>query len=204
MVILRRRDTLIFIDFIKQHIKIVAIVLIAIFAAIGLYLGVSHIMTPQKEDTSKKPHSIETKTTQKLSTSIQYVPKALVQNESGAWVQEDTDVELNQAKPQVSVKVNGKTTKFDLQSNETQKFQNGKLQVDQTNTINFDVKVPDRHELNVYGYAKASSSGSQPQSGIGVEKHNGRFHYGVEKDLTGSDKDTRAFARYDLVKLYTN
>lgn len=192
------------IEFLKQHIKIVAIVMIAIFAAIGLYFLVSGMITPKGEDTSKKTHSIETKTTQKLSTSIQYVPKAMVQNESGAWVQEDTDVELNQAKPQVSVKVNGKTTKFDLQSNETQKFQNGKLQVDQTNTINFDVKVPDRHELNVYGYVKASSSGSQPQSGIGVEKHNGRFHYGVEKGLTGDTKDTKAFARYDIVKLYTN
>ena len=195
---------MIFIEFIKQHIKLVAIVLIVIITSIGLYFLVSGMITPKEEDTSKKPHSIETKTTQKLSTSIQYVPKAMVQNDSGAWVQEDTDVELNQAKPQVSVKVNGKTTKFDLQSNETQKFQNGKLQVDQTNTINFDVKVPDRHELNVYGYVKVSSSGSQPQAGIGVEKHNGRFHYGVEKDLTGSNKDTKAFARYDIVKLYTN
>lgn len=45
--------------------------------------------------------------------------------------QETTDVEINNQEPKVSVKVDGQTTAFSLRKGETQKFQNGKLVVDQ-------------------------------------------------------------------------
>ena len=96
-------------------------------------------LTPGKEIVTEKTH-----------TDIQYVPKTRYVDTKGDTVQEDTDVELNDAPEQVTVKVNGKETKFNTLSNETQKFENGKLQVDRSNQISFDIKTPDIPRVEKY------------------------------------------------------
>lgn len=63
-------------------------------------------------------------------TQIQYVEK-----ES----KHDADVQITKEKPQVVVDYNGQQTKFDTLDNETQKFDKGKLQVDQTSKVTLDV-----------------------------------------------------------------
>lgn len=63
-------------------------------------------------------------------TQIQYVEKETAQ---------DADVQITKEKPQVVVDYNGQQTKFETLDNETQKFDKGKLQVDQTSKVTLDV-----------------------------------------------------------------
>ena len=63
-------------------------------------------------------------------TQIQYVEKE---------TPKDADVQITKEKPQVVVDYNGEQTKFDTLDNETQKFDKGKLQVDQTSKVTLDV-----------------------------------------------------------------
>ena len=63
-------------------------------------------------------------------TQIQYVEKETSQ---------DADVQITKEPPQVVVDYNGQQTKFDTLDNETQKFDKGKLQVDQTSKVTLDV-----------------------------------------------------------------
>lgn len=63
-------------------------------------------------------------------TQIQYVEKE---------TPKDADVQITKEPPQVVVDYNGQQTKFDTLDNETQKFDKGKLQVDQTSKVTLDV-----------------------------------------------------------------
>ena len=95
-------------------------------------------LTPGKEIVTEKTH-----------TDIQYVPKTRYVDTKGNTVQEDTDVELNDTPEQVTVKVNGKETKFNTLSNETQKFENGKFK-------NKDIIT--KHPNIVFGLIKGKKS----------------------------------------------
>ena len=63
-------------------------------------------------------------------TEIQYVEKQTPQ---------DADVQITKPAPEVVVDYNGQQTKFQTLDNETQKFDKGKLQVDQTSKVTLDV-----------------------------------------------------------------
>lgn len=63
-------------------------------------------------------------------TQIQYVEKE---------TPHDADVQITKEPPQVVVDYNGEQTKFDTLDNETQKFDKGKLQVDQTSKVTLDI-----------------------------------------------------------------
>ncbi len=64
--------------------------------------------------------------------------------------------------------------KFDLQQMKHQKFENGKVVVDQRSTVEFDVKVPDEHELNVCSLRKISKL--QVNFIVSVDKQNGKYY----------------------------
>ena len=63
-------------------------------------------------------------------TQIQYVEKK---------DNHDADVQITKPAPEVVVDYNGQQTKFQTLDNETQKFDKGKLQVDQTSKVTLDV-----------------------------------------------------------------
>lgn len=150
-----------------------------------------------------QPKIMNEKATLNTKTTVGYVPKGkelVYRNNTPTYVQEDTDVEANIDKPQVTVKVNGQKQKFNLQQNETQKFENGKVVLDQKSTIEFDVKVPNRHELNVYGQEEFRAGKLHHQ--VGIDKQNGKLVYGAKYDFT--DKDPIYYIRYNLLKMYTN
>lgn len=63
-------------------------------------------------------------------TQIQYVEKK---------DNHDADVQITKPAPEVVVDYNGQQTKFETLDNETQKFDKGKLQVDQTSKVTLDV-----------------------------------------------------------------
>lgn len=133
--------------------------------------------------------------TQNTKTTVGYVKKEFING-----IKEDTDVEANIEQPKVTVKVNGKKQQFDLKQTETKKFEDGKVVVDQKSEVTFDVKVPDRHELNVYAQEEFRAGKFHHQ--VGVEKENGKFVYGAKYDFV--DKEPFYYARYNLVKMYTN
>lgn len=72
-------------------------------------------------------------------TKVQYVPKE-VDKVTGKV--ESTDVEATLPPPKVTVKVNGKPQEFDLVSSEDQKFDKGKLVLEQVHDLNIQVQVP--------------------------------------------------------------
>ena len=55
---------------------------------------------------------------------------------------EKTDVQVEAARPKVTVSVNGKATQFDALTTETQKFERGKLVITEETQLRLDVKVP--------------------------------------------------------------
>ena len=184
-------------------IKIYIIILIALFALCGAFY-MFHKQTYVEQPTpTSQPQIMNEKATLNTKTTVSYIPKEkelVYVNNVPTYVQEDTDVEANIEKPAVVVKVNGKTQKFDLQENETQKFENGKVVLDQKSTVEFDIKVPERHELNVYGQEEFRAGKFHSQ--VGIDKQNGKLVYGAKYDIT--DKEPVYYVRYNLVKMYTN
>jgi len=184
-------------------IKIYIILIIALFAFCGLFY-IFHRQTHVEQSTpTLQPKIMNEKATVGTKTTVSYVPKErelVYVNNVPTYVKEDTDVEANIEKPAVTVKVNGKKQKFDLQQNETQKFEDGKVVLDQKSTVEFDIKVPERHELNVYGQEEFRAGKFHSQ--VGVDKQNGKLVYGAKYDIT--DKEPVYYVRYNLVKMYTN
>lgn len=128
--------------------------------------------------------------TTKNQTEFVYVPKKH---------EEDADVEATIEQPKVSVKVNGQDHKFDLVQGETQKFENGKLVMNQQSQITFDLNVPDRNELLLSAEAEVNRDGVTPN--VILEKRNGRFHYGASYNV--KDNELSGFVKYDVLRLYT-
>ena len=184
-------------------IKIYIILIIALFAFCGLFY-MFHRQTHVEQSTpTLQPKIMNEKATVGTKTTVSYVPKErelVYVNNVPTYVKEDTDVEANIEKPAVTVKVNGKKQKFDLQQNETQKFEDGKVVLDQKSTVEFDIKVPERHELNVYGQEEFRAGKFHSQ--VGIDKQNGKLVYGAKYDIT--DKEPVYYVRYNLVKMYTN
>lgn len=185
------------------QIKIYLIILIALFAFCGLFY-LTHRQTHVEQSTpTLQPKIMNEKAIIGTQTTVSYVPKQKELryiNNIPTYVKEDTDVEANIEKPAVTVKVNGKTQKFNLQQNETQKFEDGKVVLNQKSTIEFDVKVPERHELNVYGQEEFRAGKFHSQ--VGIDKQNGKLVYGAKYDI--NDKEPIYYVRYNLVKMYTN
>lgn len=185
------------------QIKIYLIILIALFAFCGLFY-LTHRQTHVEQSTpTLQPKIMNEKATLNTKTTVSYVPKQKELryiNNVPTYVKEDTDVEANIEKPAVTVKVNGKTQKFNLQQNETQKFEDGKVVLNQKSTVEFDVKVPERHELNVYGQEEFRAGKFHSQ--VGIDKQNGKLVYGAKYDI--NDKEPVYYVRYNLVKMYTN
>lgn len=106
---------------------------------VGLLLGccIGYFTHPDATTEYVKGDPQITKETvyQKGETEIQYIPKTSAN---------DADVEMSDAPQQVSVMVNGKKTNFNTVAGETQKFEKGKLVVDRTSSIQFDIKAPEQ------------------------------------------------------------
>ena len=187
----------------NAKIKIYIIILIALFALCGLFYIFNKQTHVEQSTPTLQPQIMNEKATLNTKTTVSYVPKErelVYVDNVPTYVKEDTDVEASIEKPAIVVKVNGKKQQFDLQQNETQKFENGKVVLDQKSTVEFDIKVPERHELNVYGQEEFHAGKFHSQ--VGVDKQNGKLVYGAKYDIT--DQEPVYYVRYNLVKMYTN
>ncbi len=185
-------------NFVRTY-KIYLVIAISSIIAIFTFYGAYNIF--HKETIKEQPKTpIQTQiqrvnSSTSTKTTFGYVPKATING-----VKEETDVEAVVEQPKVTVKVNGKDHKFDLKQTETQKFQDGKVVMEQKSEVVFDVKVPKKHELNVYAQEEFRAGKFHTQ--VGVDKQNGKFHYGAKYDF--NDKEPSYYVRYDLVKMTTN
>lgn len=91
------------------------------------------------EKTVTKEIPIEVPVQVKGDTEIVYVEK-----ESP----DDSDVQITNTKPSISVDFNGQKTEFQTLDNETQKFEKGKLKVEQSSSVNLDVTPIVDREVN--------------------------------------------------------
>ena len=112
----------------KEHWKYIVVFVLG--AILGFY--VCHAWFPRTVVETKETVKVETQVEYKDRTQVQYVAK-----ESPA----DSDVQITKEQPKVSVDFNGSKYDFDLVQGEAQKFDKGKLVVDQSSTLNIDVSA---------------------------------------------------------------
>lgn len=193
-------------NYAKTNLRLIVFVIAILGICVALYGGYrmfhrETIVEPPKTPVQTKIATLNS--TQQTKTTLAYIPKEkelVYRDNVPTYVTEDTDVEANIEQPHVTVKVNGKKQQFNLQQNETQKFEDGKVVMNQTSEVTFDIKVPERHELDVYGQEEFRAGKFHSQ--VGIDKKNGKLVYGAKYDIT--DKEPIYYVRYNLVKMYTN
>ena len=120
-------------------------------------------------------------------TQFQYVAKNI---DPATGQKENIDLEANINQPKIGVKVNGKDHEFGLLQGETQKFENGKIVMNQDSTIKFEVEVPTVHQKwRVGAYADWTVGDNHPNAGARVNrqfKHwDGDVYINQDKDVKG-------------------
>lgn len=133
---------------------------------LGLTLGacVTYTWFPKVETVVTQVPVVKTEVEYRDRTEIQYVTK-----ESTG----DADVEITKAQPQVSVKFNGQDYTFGLLQDEQQKFDKGKLVVDQSSTLNIDVSAQVQQQVED-GIRKAfEDRKKEPRYRIGIAAETG-------------------------------
>lgn len=119
--------------------------------AVVFFLGPERVQNHYTERIIEREIPVVNETVKQASqTEIVYVPKTIVSEESvnlatgkSAMLQsqEKTDVELHVNKPAVHVKVNDQLYAFDLLSGESQKFEQGKILLQQDSAIGIELAV---------------------------------------------------------------
>lgn len=175
-------------------LKYLIIVLVVVIGLLGAYIYFNRpgnvIDNPKKD--------INEEVTASTQTEVSYVPKSQIKNPlTGAIEKEKTDVEANISQPVVTAKINGKSTEFKLQQGESQKFENGKVVMNQQSKIELDIKTPEKKEsLNIGPYAKVSS-GNGVSYGVQADYERGKAELSI-----GYDSKEREFvkAKYNIIK----
>ena len=127
--------------------------IIAILAAfivgciVGSYITKNYFPTLNTEVKTVQADPIVTEKVKVVTdTQIAYVPKETIiykdANGNTVTAKEHTDVQLDADKTKVGIKVNGKDYKFNLLQGENQKFENGKVTMTQSSTVDMDIKIP--------------------------------------------------------------
>lgn len=140
---------------------------------LAFFLGWLCVYTfgPRQENTivqnntiREKPVYITGSTTTGNRTEVAYVPKesVTVTNSDGSTriARERTDVELNAAQPNVTLKVNGEQIHIPLLSGESKKFEAGKLVLNQSTAADIKLEIPviDKTRKNAVSYGFNSRS----------------------------------------------
>lgn len=178
----------------NPFLKYVLIFLVLVIALLGAYI---YFNRPSNVE-SKPEKTVQEQVTAKTQTEVSYVPKATIKNPlTGAIEKEKTDVEANIAQPVVTAKINGKDTEFKLQQGESQKFENGKVVMNQSSKIELDIKTPEKKEsLEIGPYVK-TSSGNGVSYGVQADYERGKTELSI-----GYDSKEREFvkAKYNIIK----
>ena len=141
-------------NFIKEHWKyllgMALVVAVLVFGYMEYKESKSTVATPV----------VKTKVTSTDTTAVSYVPKVYPR---------DSDVEITKAPPKVTASFNGTQHTFDAVQGETQKFDKGKLVVDQSSTLTVDVSAQVEKQVE-QGIAKAfKEQAKKPRIKLGIE-----------------------------------
>ena len=156
-------------------------------AGVGSYITYQHFpRTIEKRVDIEKPVVKEVVKVE-TETQIQYVARAI---DPVTGQKENTDLEANINQPKIGAKVNGKDHEFDLLQGETQKFENGKILMNQESTIKFDVEVPTVHQKwRVGAYSEWVIGDNSPDVGLRVNRQfkrwDGDVYINQDKDVKG-------------------
>jgi len=152
----------------KDNWKYIVVFIFGVtIGAVTTYYFFSRVVT--KEIPVEKT-VVETKVEYKDRTKIQYIPKELIINPTtGQSELEKTDVQLNKEQTRVNVKVNSEEYAFNLLQGEQQKFQDGKIMLEQSSSLNVDVTAQVEQQITG-GIKKAfENQKKKPQWKIGIE-----------------------------------
>jgi hypothetical protein len=121
------------------------IVIITVTFCAGLYTGASYFPR-YVEKIIEKPAEIKETVRHETETVIRYVPKEIIVykdpvTKEAATRKENTDVEASIGQPSVNVKVNGQPYSFNLLQGEKQKFEDGKLVLNQSSNVGIELSV---------------------------------------------------------------
>ncbi len=152
----------------KTRTWLIILVCYLFSAAVGSYITYQYFpRTVEKRVEIEKPIVKEVVKVE-TETQIQYVAKEI---NPMTGQKENTDLEANISQPKIGVKVNGKDHEFDLIQGETQKFENGKIVMNQDSTIKFEVEVPTVHQKwRVGAYSDWTVGESHPNVGVRVNR----------------------------------
>lgn len=131
----------------KYFVTLVVVFVLGVAAgAAGMYFGRPAQLRVERIEVPVVTEKIRTVTT----TDVQYVPKEIITvierdpatgQETAAQKQEDTDVDVKINRPSVNVKVNDRPYQFSLLQGEAQKFEAGKVSLQQTSDISLRIEV---------------------------------------------------------------
>lgn len=158
-------------QFAADNKKTIMTILVSFIVGVVIGAYVTHSYFPRtvhiKGDTQTV---VDTEIEYRDRTDVRYVPKEIFVNPiTGEKTKEDTDVEINKQQPQIDVKFNGKDYKYDLLQGETQKFQDGKLVVDQSSQLKVDVSAQVQKQVED-GINKAfKEQAKKPKTKVGIE-----------------------------------
>ena len=127
---------------------IIAICLVIFLMGVMVGARLCYVYIPRTviETQMQEVPVIQEKVITKTLTEVQYVTKTI---DPKTGEKEKTDVEAVIKQPTVNVLVNGKEQEFKLQQGETQKFENGKIVLNQESTLRLDIKINDPKLLKI-------------------------------------------------------
>ena len=127
---------------IKQYKNIIIIVITIIIMVATYFFGYNNGYNKGKSESLVLHETKEVKIPAEVKTETQTVIKQIEKETDSAGIKEKTDVEANIGKPEINVKVNGKTQTIKKEENEKYVFDKNKLTLDQTSKASLDIKVP--------------------------------------------------------------
>ena len=164
---------------------IILVICCLLSAVAGSYVTYEYFPRTIKTHSVEQPLVREVVKTQTL-TEIQYVEK---ERDPITGQKENTDFEANVSQPKIGVKVNGKDHEFELLQGETQKFENGKIVMNQESTIKFAVEVPTIHQKwRVGAYSDWTIGDGHPDVGVRVNR---QFKHWDADATINQDKDVK-------------
>ena len=175
-------------------LKYLIIALILIIALLGAYIYFNR----QGNVVDNPKNDVKEHVTATTQTEVSYVPKSTIRNPlTGVIEKENTDVEANIQQPTIVAKINGKDTEFKLQQGESQKFENGKVVMNQSSKIELDIKTPEKKEFLEIGPYVKGSAGNSVSYGVQADYERGKVELSI-----GYDSKERDFvkAKYNIIK----
>ena len=165
-------------NWIKEHWKLIGAIAIAVALFICGWSTCKHydqnVVVKTEIQTVEKEIPIEVPVLVKGDTEIRYVEKTSP---------DDSDVEITNPAPVIAVSYNGEKTELDGIQSEKQKFDKGKLQVEQSTEAVLDVTPIVERETQLAVDKQKLQDEAEKQEAIKDEKH--KAHQHGQKTLLG-------------------